>query len=95
MSLSQQAHLCLHELIEPGSHQPGQQSSSEDELAAQLSISRLTLGDAPHDLEQEGISQPKHGIDTFAPSYGHRGVPVNLSRNHFVPCLLQLHVAHC
>ena len=71
--LSQQAHLYLREMIETGSYQPGEQLPSQDELAAQLSISRLTLRDALHSLEQEGVIQVRHGIGTFvSPSYGHR-----------------------
>jgi GntR family transcriptional regulator len=73
VSLSQQAHLYLRELIETGSYQPGQRLPSQDELAAQLGISRLTLRDALRSLEQEGLIQVRHGIGTFvSPSYEHR-----------------------
>jgi GntR family transcriptional regulator len=73
VSLSQQAHLYLRQLIEAGSYQPGERLPSQDELAAQLSVSRLTLRDALRSLEQEGVVQVKHGIGTFvSPSCGHR-----------------------
>ena len=73
VSLSQQAHLYLRDLIEAGSYQPGERLPSQDELAAQLSVSRLTLRDALRSLEQEGVVQVKHGIGTFvSPSYGQR-----------------------
>ncbi len=71
--LSQQARLYLRELIEAGQYQPGERLPSQDELAAQLSVSRLTLRDALRSLEQEGVVQVKHGVGTFvSPSYGHR-----------------------
>jgi GntR family transcriptional regulator len=73
VSLSQQTHIYLRELIEAGSYQPGERLPSQDELAAQLRVSRLTLRDALRSLEQEGVIQVKHGIGTFvSPSYGHR-----------------------
>ena len=73
VSLSQQAHLYLRDQIEAGRYQPGERLPSQDELAAQLSISRLTVRDALRSLEQEGVIQVKHGIGTFvSPSYGHR-----------------------
>ena len=73
VSLSRQAHLYLREQIEAGRYQPGERLPSQDELAAQLSVSRLTLRDALRGLEQEGVIQVKHGIGTFvSPSYGHR-----------------------
>jgi GntR family transcriptional regulator len=73
VSLSQQAHLYLRDQIETGRYQPGERLPSQDELAAQLSISRLTVRDALRSLEQEGVIQVKHGIGTFvSPSYGHR-----------------------
>ena len=73
VSLSQQAHLYLRELIAAGRYQPGERLPSQDELAAQLSVSRLTLRDALRSLEHEGVIQVKHGIGTFVShSYGHR-----------------------
>jgi len=72
MSLSQQTHLYLRELIEAGSYQPGERLPPQDQLAAQLSVSRLTLRDALRSLEQEGVIQVKHGVGTFvSPSCGH------------------------
>lgn len=71
--LSQQARHYLREMIEGGSYQPGERLPSQDELAAQLRVSRLTLRDALRSLEQEGVVQVKHGVGTFvSPSYGHR-----------------------
>lgn len=73
VSLSQQAHHYLRELIEAGHYEAGQQLPSQAELAAQLGISRLTLREALLSLEQEGVIQIRHGIGTFvSPSYAHR-----------------------
>lgn len=72
VSLSQQAHLYLREQIEAGRYQPGERLPSQDELAAQLNVSRLTLRDALRSLELEGVIRVKHGVGTFvSPSYGH------------------------
>jgi GntR family transcriptional regulator len=52
-------------LIESGVYKPGEQLPSENELAAQLGISRPTLREALRDLEQEGFVVRKHGVGTF------------------------------
>jgi len=63
----------LLNLIQHGTYQPGEQLPSEIDLAAQLGISRPTLREALHSLEQEGIIVRKHGVGTFvAPEYGRR-----------------------
>jgi GntR family transcriptional regulator len=73
LSLSQQTQRYLRNLIEAGTYQPGDQLPSQNELAAELGISRATLREALLSLEQEGIVVLKHGIGTFVPrGYGHR-----------------------
>lgn len=68
--LALQAQQYLLGLIENGTFQPGEQLSSEADLAAQLGISRPTLREALLDLEREGIIVRKHGVGTFvAPGY--------------------------
>jgi GntR family transcriptional regulator len=52
-------------LIEDGTFHPGEQLPSEADLAAQLGISRPTLREALHNLEQEGLIIRKHGVGTF------------------------------
>jgi GntR family transcriptional regulator len=60
-----QARQYLLNLIEDGTFQPGEQLPSEADLAAQLGISRPTLREALHNLEQEGLIVRKHGVGTF------------------------------
>jgi GntR family transcriptional regulator len=60
-----QARQYLLSLIENGTFQPGEQLPSEADLAAQLGISRPTLREALHNLEQEGLIVRKHGVGTF------------------------------
>ncbi len=69
--LALQAQQYLLGLIENGTFQPGEQLSSEADLAVQLGISRPTLREALLNLEREGIILRKHGVGTFvAPGYG-------------------------
>jgi GntR family transcriptional regulator len=63
--LSLQAYQLLLEVIESGTYLPGQQLPSEADLADQLGISRPTLREALHKLEQDGIVVRKHGVGTF------------------------------
>ena len=70
LSLSTQAREYLLGLIENGTYNPGEQLPSENELAMQLGISRPTLREALHNLEQDNIVVRKHGVGTFvAPGY--------------------------
>jgi GntR family transcriptional regulator len=73
VSLSTQAQQYLLTLIENETYEPGQQLPSENELAAQLGISRPTLREALRNLEQDGLIVRKHGVGTFvSPGYEHR-----------------------
>lgn len=60
-----QARQYLLDLIEDGTFKPGEQLPSEADLAVQLGISRPTLREALHNLEQEGVIVRKHGVGTF------------------------------
>ncbi len=73
LSLSVQAQRYLLSLIENGTYQPGDQLPSENELAAQLGISRPTLREALLNLEQDSLVVRRHGVGTFvAPGYDSR-----------------------
>lgn len=73
LSLSQQTQRYLRSLIGAGTYQPGEQLPSQNELAAELGISRATLREALLSLEQEGMVVMKHGVGTFVtPGYAHR-----------------------
>ncbi len=72
-SLPVQTQQYLLTLIENGMYQPGDQLPSENELAAQLGISRPTLREALRNLEQDGVVIRKHGVGTFVSrAYGGR-----------------------
>ncbi|MGD8462838.1 MAG: GntR family transcriptional regulator [Anaerolineae bacterium] len=72
LPLAARAHQYLRGLLEDGTFQPGEQLPSQNDLAAQLGISRATLREALLNLEQEGAIIRRHGVGTFvAPSYGH------------------------
>jgi len=60
-----QTYQLLLEMIENGTYEPGEQLPAEADLAAQLGISRPTLREALHNLEQEGVIIRKHGVGTF------------------------------
>ena len=72
LPLAARAHQYLRGLFEDGTFQPGEQLPSQNDLAAQLGISRATLREALLNLEQEGAIIRRHGVGTFvAPSYRH------------------------
>ena len=73
LPLAARAHQYLRALFEDGTFQPGEQLPSQNDLAAQLGISRATLREALLNLEQEGAIIRRHGVGTFvAPSYGNQ-----------------------
>ena len=73
LPLAARAHQYLRGLFEDGTFQPGEQLPSQNDLAAQLGISRATLREALLNLEQEGAIIRRHGVGTFvAPSYGNQ-----------------------
>jgi GntR family transcriptional regulator len=73
LSLPEQAQRYLRGLIDAGTYQPGDQLPSQNELAAELGISRATLREALSGLEREGVIVLKHGVGTFVtPGYGQR-----------------------
>jgi GntR family transcriptional regulator len=55
----------LQDDIENGILQPGQKISSEEELAAQFNVSRMTVRQGISDLIDEGLVYRRHGVGTF------------------------------
>jgi len=55
----------LREEVLSGKYKPGSQLPSEDELASQFSISRITLRRSIEDLVKEGLIYRRHGQGTF------------------------------
>ena len=55
----------LHDDIRQEVYQPGQKIPSEDELAVQYGVSRMTVRQGISDLIEEGILYRRHGVGTF------------------------------
>ncbi len=60
-----QASEALKELVQKGGYAPGARLPSEHVLSEQLGISRPTLREALHQLEEEGAIVRRHGVGTF------------------------------
>ncbi len=60
-----QASEALRELVQGGDYAPGARLPSEHVLSEQLGISRPTLREALHQLEEEGAIVRRHGVGTF------------------------------
>ncbi len=60
-----QARDALRQLVRGGGYAPGARLPSELELSARLGISRPTLREALHMLEEEGTILRRHGVGTF------------------------------
>lgn len=65
----------LREDIRSGIYQAGQRIPSEDELAAQHGVSRMTARQGISDLIDEGILYRRHGVGTFV-------TQVHIDRDH-------------
>lgn len=60
-----QASAALRALVHGGDYAPGARLPSEHVLSEQLGISRPTLREALHQLEEEGTIVRRHGVGTF------------------------------
>jgi len=64
-TIAEQAYSALKTQLESGNFSPGQKLPSEDEMARQLNISRITLRTALQKLELLGYVDRKRGVGTF------------------------------
>lgn len=64
-TIADRAYTALKDLLESGSFAPGQKLPSENEIAHQLNISRVTLRTALQKLELLGYVDRKRGVGTF------------------------------
>ena len=55
----------LHERIMEGDLQPGEKLPSEDQLAAEFGVSRMTMRRSLDDLIEAGLVYRRHGLGTF------------------------------
>ena len=60
-----QASTALKDLLQGGDYAPGTRLPSEHALSDRLGISRPTLREALHQLEEEGVIVRRHGVGTF------------------------------
>jgi GntR family transcriptional regulator len=60
-----QASAALRKLVQGNGYAPGDRLPSEIELSQRLGISRPTLREALHQLEEEGAIVRRHGVGTF------------------------------
>jgi DNA-binding GntR family transcriptional regulator len=65
MTLTEAAHLELHEAIVDGLFSEGSQLPTEAELGEMLGVSRTTVRAALRSLEEEGFIVRRHGVGTF------------------------------
>lgn len=55
----------IHERIMSGDLQPGEKLPSEDQLAAEFGVSRMTMRKSLDDLIEAGLIYRRHGLGTF------------------------------
>ena len=55
----------LYEQIMAGDYQPGEKLPSEDRLAAEFGVSRMTMRKSLDDLIESGLIYRRHGVGTF------------------------------
>lgn len=60
-----QAREAIHAQIQAGELQPGNKLPSEDQLAAQFGVSRMTIRKSLDDLIAAGLIYRRHGVGTF------------------------------
>ncbi len=79
-TISEQAYSALKELIDSGKFAPGQKLPSENEIARQLNISRVTLRTALQKLELLGYVDRKRGVGTFVVGLQDRHMDAGIER---------------
>jgi GntR family transcriptional regulator len=55
----------LREVILDGTYEPGQRIPSQDELAEEFGVSRMTVRQGINELTEEGLLYRRHGVGTF------------------------------
>ncbi len=79
-TIAEQAYKALKELLESGDFVPGQKLPSEDEMARQLNISRITLRTALQKLELLGYVDRKRGVGTFVVGLEKKHIDAGIER---------------
>lgn len=79
-TIADRAYNELKDLLENGTFAPGQKLPSEDEVARQLNISRVTLRTALQKLELLGYVDRKRGVGTFVVGSRERHMDAGIER---------------
>lgn len=79
-TIADRAYNTLKDLLESGEFTPGQKLPSEDEIARQLNISRVTLRTALQKLELLGYVDRKRGVGTFVVGLHERHMDAGIER---------------
>ncbi len=79
-TIAEQAYKALKDLLESGDFAPGQKLPSEDEIARQLNISRITLRTALQKLELLGYVDRKRGVGTFVVGLDKKHIDAGIER---------------
>ena len=79
-TVAEKAYQALKELLESGEFAPGQKLPSEDKIAQQFNISRVTLRTALQKLELEGYVDRKRGVGTFVVGSQKRNMEAGIER---------------
>ncbi|NPV56389.1 MAG: GntR family transcriptional regulator [Anaerolineae bacterium] len=79
-TIAERAYEELKELLESGQFSPGQKLPSEDKIASQLNISRITLRTALQKLELLGYVDRKRGVGTFVVGLKERHMDAGIER---------------
>ena len=79
-TVADKAYQALKDLLESGEFAPGQKLPSEDKIAQQFNISRVTLRTALQKLELQGYVDRKRGVGTFVVGSQKRNMEAGIER---------------
>jgi len=79
-TVAEKAYNALKGILESGKFAPGQKLPSEDEMARQLNISRITLRTALQKLELLGYIDRKRGVGTFVVGLRRKQIDAGIER---------------
>ncbi len=86
VSLTQSCADAIAGAISAGAYPAGAQLPAEAQLAANLGVSRATLREALHQLQQRGLIVRRHGRGTFVAK---RPIPKDLNRNFGITAMIR------
>ncbi|WP_370401359.1 GntR family transcriptional regulator [Sulfitobacter sp. JB4-11] len=87
---AQQVYLSLHDQIKDGRLRDGNNLSSEQKLAAEFKVSRVTIRRALDALEGAGLVERRAGSGTTVKAAGHEATPVAMNLATLMPQLVEM-----